>query len=110
MSATHGLNARTIARIISVLARFPEVEKAVLFGSRAKGTHRPGSDIDLALVGTDLSWRKLGQIDNALDDLLLPYRFSLIEFGGKTDPEMAAHIRRVGKTFYERSAVSAERE
>jgi predicted nucleotidyltransferase len=81
MSATHGINATTIARITTVLARFPEVEKAVLFGSRAKGAHRPGSDIDLALVGADLSWRKLGQIDSALDDLLLPYRFSLIEFG-----------------------------
>jgi predicted nucleotidyltransferase len=110
MSASHGLTTRTVARIASVLARFPEVEKALLFGSRAKGTHRRGSDIDLALVGDHLNWRKLGQIDNALDDLLLPYRFSLVEFSGKTDPEVAAHIRRVGQAFYERTAVSAEQK
>jgi len=108
VNVTCGLNEKTIARIAGVLECFPEVEKALLFGSRAKGTHRPGSDIDLALVGIDLNWRKLGRIDNALDDLLLPYRFSLIEFGSKTDPNVAAHIRRVGKTFYERKAISAE--
>lgn len=106
MSPLHGLTQSTIARINGVLARFPEVEKALLFGSRARGTQRHGSDIDLALVGHSLDWRKLRQIDDALDDLLLPYQFSLLNFSERTDPEVAADIRRVEQTFYERAPVT----
>lgn len=109
MSSSHGLSARTVSGIAGILACFPEVERAVLFGSRAKGTHRPGSDIDLALVGATLDWRKLGRIDDALDDLLLPYRFSLIVLDDRTDPDVTSHIRRVGQTFYERAPVPAHR-
>ncbi len=105
MSLKYGLSETTVVQITGALTRFPEVEQAVLFGSRAKGTYRRGSDIDLALVGEALDWRKVGQIDDALDDLLLPYEFSLIEFSKDTDPEVAAHIRRVGIVFYEKPPV-----
>ena len=98
-----GLSAETVAQIREGLSRFPEVERAVLFGSRAKGTFRQGSDIDLALVGEGVDWRLLGRIEMALDDLMLPYSFSLIELSSVTNEEVAAHVRRVGKTFYERS-------
>ena len=103
MNSKHGLDSETVARITGVLARFPEVERVILFGSRAKGTHRRGSDIDLAFVGREIDWRKLGQIDDALDDLLLPYRFSLIGLDERTDAEVAAHIRRVGVAFYDKN-------
>jgi uncharacterized protein len=109
MTAKHGLTDKTLAQIAGVLARFSDVEKAVLFGSRAKKTHKPGSDIDLALVGDKLDWRTLGRIDSALDDLPLPYCFSLIIFSDRTDPEVAAHIRRVGIPLFERAAVAVER-
>jgi uncharacterized protein len=109
MTANHGLPEKTLTQIASVLARFSAVEKAVLFGSRAKGTHKRGSDIDLALVGSTLDWRTIGRIDSALDDLPLPYCFSLIIFDEKTDPEVAAHIRRVGIPLFERTAVAAKR-
>jgi len=102
VNTKHGLSEKTVSKIASVLERFPAVEKAVLFGSRAKGVHKRGSDIDLALVGVGLTWRILGTIDDALDDLLLPYKFSLIIYNTNTDPAVAAHIRRVGCSFYER--------
>ena len=101
----HGLSEGTVHRIVEVLGHFPEVEKAVLFGSRAKGTHRRGSDIDLALVGAALDWLTIGRIYDALDDLLLPYRFSLIQFDRSTDPDVAAHISRVGIVLFERRTV-----
>jgi predicted nucleotidyltransferase len=49
-----GLPETTIAKIRAVLARFPEVEKAILYGSRAKGNFKTGSDIDLTLCGEAL--------------------------------------------------------
>jgi predicted nucleotidyltransferase len=104
MNAGHGLSERTVAEIQEVLARFPQVDKAVLFGSRAKGTQKNGSDIDLALSGKDLDWRILGRIEDALDDLLLPYGFSLLCHDERMDSEVAAHIARVGRPFYRREA------
>jgi predicted nucleotidyltransferase len=109
MTANHGLANKTLAQITGVLAAFSQVEKALLFGSRAKGTHKPGSDIDLALVGTDLDWDTVGRISGALDDLPVPHRFSLIIFSERTDPEVAAHIGRVGIPLFERTAAAAER-
>lgn len=105
MKPAHGLNEHTVAEIQEVLARFPEVERAVLFGSRAKGVAKLGSDIDLALYGENLDWRALGRIDDALDDLLLPYTFSLLHHNGQTDAQVAAHIGRVGMAFYLRNGV-----
>ncbi len=102
MNPNHGLTNKLVARLNGVLSRFPEVERAVLFGSRAKGTYRPGSDIDLALGGRELDWRVIGKIYEELDDLLLPYRFSLINFNRSTDPEVAAHIVRVGIPLFQR--------
>ena len=109
MNARHGLTGGTMERIAGVLAQFPEVEKAVLFGSRAKGTYKPGSDIDLSLIGAALDWRTVGRIYDALDDLLLPYRFSLMLFDRSIDPDVAAHIDRVGIPVFQRESVGVER-
>ena len=65
----HGLTSETVDRIRSVLARFPQVEKAVLYGSRAKGNYKRGSDIDLTLFGSGLNASVLSQISSRLDDL-----------------------------------------
>ena len=102
MNVRHGLSVKTFAQIAEVLAKFPAVERAMLFGSRAKGTSRRGSDIDLALVGASLNWRTVGKIYDALDDLLLPYRFSLIVYDESTDSDVAAHIARVGVPVFRR--------
>lgn len=104
---SHGLSRQTVQRIQDVLSHHPEVRRAVLFGSRAKGTARPGSDIDLALYGDGLDWRVLGRIEDELDDLLLPYSFSLLHHDARTDAELAAHIARVGLPFYQRGETVA---
>jgi predicted nucleotidyltransferase len=108
MIPDHGISEATVSAIVGTLSRFPGVERAVLFGSRAKRTHKPGSDIDLALSGSTLDWRTVGKIYDALDDLMLPYRFSLIVHDRSTDTEVAAHIARVGVPLFERETVAAE--
>lgn len=108
MKPRHGLPEKTVDQIAGVLALFPTVERAVLFGSRAKATHRPGSDVDLALVGSALDWRTVGKIHDALDDRLLPHRFSLIIFDANTDPDVAAHIARVGILLFHHEPAGGE--
>jgi len=112
MNPKHGLSLETVSRISGVLAQFPELEEAVLFGSRAKGTYKPGSEIDLSLVGKALDWRMVGRIYDALDDLLLPHRFSLILFDQNTDSEVTAPIPRASPCFDAKrsTATSTRRE
>ena len=98
----HGLPASTVAQVHGVLSRHPEVERATLYGSRAKGNFKAGSDIDLTLSGRGLDERIRGCIDEELDDLLLPYQFDLSVFTRITQADLIDHIRRVGVVFYER--------
>lgn len=98
----HGLSDSTVAKICDVLARFPAIDKAVLYGSRAKGNYRPGSDIDLTLQGATLTPRMLADIADALDELLLPYSIDLSIFERLNHAELREHIERVGFVLYER--------
>jgi predicted nucleotidyltransferase len=104
MIADAGLLPKTREAIRGVLSHHPEIEKAVLFGSRAKGTHKPGSDVDLALFGDRLSQKTLHRLYQELDDLPVPHEFSLVIFNEITDPAVAQHIQRVGQPFYEKPA------
>ncbi len=106
MSQRFGLEAVTIAKICAVFARYPQVEKAVIFGSRAKGNYKPGSDIDLSLYGdAGLTREVLYQIMAEIDDLLLPYTIDLSIFHALSDPDFIGHIQRVGVVFYEKKSV-----
>jgi predicted nucleotidyltransferase len=98
----HGLTDETLAEIHRVLALQPAVEKAVLYGSRAKGTHRPGSDIDLALVGSRLDNRIVGQIADDFEEGPLPYRVDLSILKEIRHIPLKDHIRRVGVVLYEK--------
>ncbi|MFQ5587740.1 MAG: Mov34/MPN/PAD-1 family protein [Nitrospiria bacterium] len=98
---TFGLKDKTIKKIRGVLSQYPEVEKTVLYGSRATGNFKNGSDIDLTFHGAGLTLSIVHKIDNDLDDLLLPYTFDLSIFGQIGDPGLIDHIKRVGVVFYE---------
>jgi len=98
-----GLSEATIERIRAVFAKYPQVEKAVLYGSRAKGNYRNGSDIDLTLFGgADLTLDDLHKMMDEIDDLLLPYTIDLSIFNQISDPDVVEHIQRVGVPFYEK--------
>ena len=98
----YGLPDTTVAKINAVFESFPEVNQAVLYGSRAKGNYKPGSDIDLTLHGTALTTSLCNEIVDKLDDLLLPYKIDLSVFTALKHPELEAHIERVGVVFYQR--------
>lgn len=104
MTARFGLKDTTIQKICDVLAKYPQVEKAVLYGSRAKGNYKNGSDIDLMLFGGEtLTMNILYRIMSELDDLLLPYTIDLSIFQHISDPDLIEHIERVGVLFYQKA-------
>jgi len=99
----YGLTEATVEKICGVFARFPEIEKAVLYGSRAKGNFKTGSDIDLTLYGAALTPDLRSTIASELDDLLLPYTIDLSIFAELDHAELREHIERVGVVFYQRA-------
>ena len=94
-----GLTRRDRDIIREVLARYPDVRRVTLFGSRAMGTFGRGSDIDLALEGRDLTPRTLARIATELEDSDLPYKVDLLLRNDQLEPKLKAHIRRHGKPF-----------
>lgn len=97
-----GLSQTTIQKIQTVLSRYPQVEKATLYGSRAKGNYKHGSDIDLTLHGENLSLDIVYKILDELDELLLPYAIDLSIFDYINDKDVIEHIQRVGIVFYDK--------
>jgi predicted nucleotidyltransferase len=104
----YGLPPSVIQKICAVLRRYPQVEQAILYGSRAKGTYKNGSDIDLTLRGADLTLNTLYKILDDLDELFLPYTLDLSIFNAISDPDVLEHIQRVGVTFYQKGEAVVE--
>lgn len=102
-----GLNNSNIEKIQSVLNGYQEIEKAILFGSRAKGNYKPASDIDLTLVGENLNLTIQQKIENELDDLLLPYKFDISIHHTITNNELLDHIKRVGKVLFQKEKTNS---
>lgn len=100
-----GLTKEEIANINAVFAKYRQIEKVVIYGSRAMGNYKPASDIDLTLIGKDIDLSLQLKIESELDDLMLPMKFDISIFDQLGNPEFIDHINRVGKEFYRRQSV-----
>lgn len=99
----YGLKPNVILRIQQVFAQFPTISQVVLYGSRAKGNYRPGSDIDITLHTDEAAPKNLlFDVIGALDDLDLIYSFDVSLFAHLDNPDFIEHIERVGVEFYQR--------
>ncbi len=100
-SDLYGLAGHDIKTIIQVLASYPEVESAIIYGSRALGTFKKGSDIDLALKGDALTPDICSLIHFELEEeTLLPYFFDITHYKTINNKALVEHIDRVGKVLY----------
>ena len=96
-----GLDESIINEIIEILKKYEEVENAKIFGSRARGNHRKGSDIDIALFGENLTHTINTKIFFEIDNLYLPYKIDLINFNTlKSDDKLRENILREGVDIY----------
>ena len=100
-----GLKRAHSMAILDVLRANPRVEKVLLFGSRAMGTFKPESDIDLCLFGKDLTLSDQIRLAAALDELPVPQRVDLLLYHAIEDPAVRAHIEKVGKALLERQTM-----
>lgn len=105
-----GLSIQTLATLRDVLQTCPAVTHAILYGSRAMGTYRPGSDIDLTLEGAQLSEFDLLRIAGALQDSDIPYQVDLSLLHQIDNPKLLDHIKRVGKVLYPLAGIDKWRD
>lgn len=95
-----GLKDNHIRTLKACFKKYPKIETVIVYGSRAKGNYRPGSDIDLTIIGNNIAFSELLKLENEIDDLLLPYKIDLSIKGDIANADLISHIDRVGKVFY----------
>jgi predicted nucleotidyltransferase len=98
----YGLQESDLDALISLLKKNSKIDEIILFGSRAKGTFNNGSDIDLALKGSNLNLQDILDATLETEKLLLPYKLDLIIFNRVKEPSLTDHINRVGIVLYKR--------
>ena len=94
---TCGLHQQTQETLSNVFRKYPKIVKVILYGSRAKGNYKAGSDIDITLKAPKLKLSDLYKIENEIDELLLPYKVDLSLFHLLDNPALIEHIESVGK-------------
>lgn len=95
-----GLKDMEIKALREVLASVPEVEEAIIYGSRARGTNRKSSDIDMTLKGDKLTYLQLALLDAKIYDLYLPYFVDLSLYSMIKNVDLISSIEREGKVLY----------
>jgi predicted nucleotidyltransferase len=95
-----GLIDSDIEYLKSVFSSFNSIEQVIIFGSRAKGNYKNGSDVDIALKGKNITFNDILQIDNELNEKSnLPYKFDVVHYENIQTPALKEHIDRVGIPF-----------
>ena len=97
----YGLSDRTLNTLKLIFQKYPDIKQVVLYGSRAKGNYRNGSDIDISLKTEDsFTHTDLLRIGNDFDDSDMPYFVDVSVYDNLSNPDLKAHIDRVGKVLY----------
>lgn len=98
-----GLREEDLSYIVDAMQQIEEIDKAVIFGSRAKGNYKPGSDVDIAVFGENVTFSTLSKLHATLEDSSpMPYFFDIIDYTHTEHKELKEHIERVGKIIFER--------
>lgn len=101
MDNKFGLKQTDLNAVISILEKYSDIESAVIFGSRAKGNYKNGSDVDIAVKGKSLNFDLINQISYLLnEESLMPYKFDILNYHTIDNQDLLEHIDRAGIEFY----------
>ena len=99
-AAPHGLSPGVLEILRTIFARYPEIRQVRLYGSRARGTHRPGSDIDLAVFAPDMTKERLAKLWQDLEASPIAFNIDVVHVETLTNPELRDHILADGIPIY----------
>ena len=101
-----GLTESDLQIIRGLLSQRREIQRAIIFGSRAKGNHKAGSDIDLALFGKNIDSKFLANLSECFYETDLPYTVDICDFSSLTHEDLKKHITECGEVLFERSQLN----
>ena len=97
-----GLRSSDLEDIIKTLKQFDNIYEAIIFGSRAKGNYKHGSDVDIAIKG-DIDFKTVTHLSYLLnEESLMPYKFDILNYGGTHHYDLKEHIDRIGISIYQK--------
>lgn len=96
-----GIYPKSYKEILAIIEDCSSIDEVIIYGSRAKGNFREGSDIDITLKG-NVNKDDLNKLWHKLDDSFIPYKFDISIYKDLKSESLIEHIQRVGKTFYKR--------
>jgi len=97
-----GLSEKTIKKLLTIFQKYQGIKEVIIYGSRAKGNYRNGSDIDITLkTGNEFEFSHLLKLSGEFEDSDIPYLVDVSIYNELENPELKAHIDRVGKILYE---------
>lgn len=102
-----GLSTRALGLLRGLFSAYPEVNRVIVYGSRAMGNYRSGSDIDIALDAPGMENARFLHLCTAADDLMLPWMMDLSLLSDINNPALLEHISRVGKPLWVRPDIAA---
>jgi len=104
MNNNFGIYEKSYSLFIKAISEYPQIEKAIIFGSRALGNYKKGSDIDLAIIGSEVNYEITSQLVNKLNEQLpIPYYTDVVNFNTIDNNELKQHILNEGKQCYEKA-------
>lgn len=98
----YGLDEKIIEKINKVFAKYKEIDRVLLFGSRSKNTFHESSDVDLAIFGQEIDDKMIENIRNDLSSLNLEYEIDVSLFENITSEIVKQHIIERNVVFYKR--------
>lgn len=96
-----GIYPKSYKEILSIIEDCPSIDEVIIYGSRAKGNYKEGSDIDITLKG-NVSKEDVNKLWHKLDDSFIPYKFDISVYAALKSESLINHIERIGQTFYKR--------
>ena len=98
-----------IKQITDIIHSFPEIDQAIIFGSRAMGNYKNGSDVDIALKGKNISHEIVAEIRYRLnEETLLPFFFDVVDFNELQNEDLIAHINQFGKVLFTKPSLKGQ--
>lgn len=104
-----GLPNDASEQLLMAIGAHPQVQRVVLYGSRALGRQRSGSDVDLCLHAPEMNLAELLELGAQLDDLLLPWLIDLQLNHLITHEGLREHIQRAGQVVWDRTPLPSQR-
>lgn len=97
-----GISSESTSKLITLFKQTPNIAEVKLYGSRALGSYKEGSDIDITIMNNGFSYNDLLQLTNKIDDLLIPYNVDISIFNELDNQELIEHINKHGINFYKK--------